>query len=1220
MTTLNQEYELLTLLGAGGMGEVYQARHLATGHLVALKVLATRRGGTEEGTILAIRREVEAIARMHHPKIVSIYDVGTVETAPEEPHWEGRPFFVMELAKGGSLDVKAIRSFADARAVLLQILDGLAHAHARGVLHRDLKPDNVLNANRPDQPPDLRLTDFGIAFALPSTGHQLASERELSRRPAGTALYMAPEQAQGAWRDWGPWTDLYALGCVAYEILYGRPPFEGKTAFAILEQHLSRAPQRLTPRFAVPLAFEDWIDALLQKDPYARVSRAASAARRLLWIDAVQIRTLPIGALQIEALKTDLYGPTLAAEPLLRTDPPQESTIARDDTIDLEAMETLTFETLSLGKEAATELLTLRFDAFKPREPKDSEVQVHTLLQTLPHAPQNTEDLASNAATKTEKRAKKNGPPGKQKTVQFPDWRKGLIPLSPERELLGLSLHGVREIPFIGHEEKRDLLWQQLQKAYTTGEPHAVILSGAGGTGISAFARWAMERVHELGMGSTLSAYHSPGADNTLAISAMVARLIGCLELDEEGLQKRIETFVARFGDPEFSDLDEARLTSFVGPTALARKQSGHRLSQVENFLTSDRLLHYLCRLGPVLMMIDEAQWGEDSLLYVRHLMDLTRGHYPLVLIITVNDEILEARKEEHQVLSALRGHPRVLELALSELRDQEMEFFFDQVLTLQPALKRDMIASSKGSPLYGSLLLSHLIDQDLLLRTPRGYALKEEIFWPRSPNELWLLRVESLLKAEELQLLTLAAIFGFEIEKRVAELSQEFLGLSMSIPQFFARLSSQGLIRYLDSRPTFSQNSMRTALLDRLDRSPKKEEFYRIASQIALSLFEDTAENRYLESAGSFLEEIGAKEEATCLYVRAIQLYQEHTRSQPMVRLFSRLKALGVLYTLQQEAPPSAQQFDLERFLAWRHTTFRDLDGLEKSVERLKEIATRGFPEAKDHALAVEAMRLVVEGSIQAATAILQEVARTTTNPWLTRRVFERLSWCLELSGHLEEAAQTSARAIELVEDIPRNQTILGWNFTRNARLLGRLGRFEEAQKDLDKALKRFERTGSVAGLADVANTAGELARIQKDFEAAEVAYLKAFRLYELGGQYYPVVEMVNLCFVRIHRDAPEEIEPKTLERLRKACIENHTELYLILVDLIAAWRALRLQNFSDFEHYWTEAHREESELVESDLLMLYEEITALLHKEGHKELARQAEEKAYRVRQALH
>src|SRR5262245_24170105 len=135
----------------------------------------------------------------------------------------GSPFLAMELANVGSLREHATPvDYPSVRHLLLQLLDALAHAHARGVLHRDVKPGNVLIFEDDLGRRAVKLADFGLAHAL----GRCPVDGELSAT-AGTPTYMAPEQHQGAWREFGPWTDLYALGCTAFRLVQGRPPFEG---------------------------------------------------------------------------------------------------------------------------------------------------------------------------------------------------------------------------------------------------------------------------------------------------------------------------------------------------------------------------------------------------------------------------------------------------------------------------------------------------------------------------------------------------------------------------------------------------------------------------------------------------------------------------------------------------------------------------------------------------------------------------------------------------------------------------------------------------------------------------------------------------------------------------------------------------------------------------------------------------------------------------------
>ena len=272
-------YRVEAEVGRGGMGRVFRAVHVHSGHAAALKVvradMATRPRYKE-----GFRREVQAIAALTHPGIVRLYDYGHLDAI-------GSPWCAMEFAPLGSLSDREPRaSWNEARAILVQILEALAHAHARGVVHRDLKPDNVLV--RGDAPLRCVLTDFGLAHP----GTRAMDQARWVSRPgdagvteamvtAGTPAYMAPEQFRGDWRDYGPWTDLYALGCLAWELICGAPPFLAWSPEALAHKHENDPRPPLTARFEVPDALEGWLHALLAPVPHERTRRAADALRGL---------------------------------------------------------------------------------------------------------------------------------------------------------------------------------------------------------------------------------------------------------------------------------------------------------------------------------------------------------------------------------------------------------------------------------------------------------------------------------------------------------------------------------------------------------------------------------------------------------------------------------------------------------------------------------------------------------------------------------------------------------------------------------------------------------------------------------------------------------------------------------------------------------------------------------------------------------------------------
>jgi serine/threonine-protein kinase len=274
-------YDILDVLGRGAMGVVYRARQRGLNRVVALKmILAGSHAGARE--LERFRTEAEAVARIQHPHIVQIHEVG------EE---DGRPFFSLEYVDGGSLARKIAGTPQPPReaAELVHLLAGaMQHAHKAGVIHRDLKPGNVL-LTRDGTP---KIADFGLAKHLEQEAGQTQSGAIL-----GTANYMAPEQAEGKSQQVGPLADVYGLGAILYELLTGRPPFRAPTMLETLEQVRSRepvAPSQLQP--TVPGDLETICLKCLQKDPrkrYADAGALAEDTRRFLRGEPIRAR--PVG-------------------------------------------------------------------------------------------------------------------------------------------------------------------------------------------------------------------------------------------------------------------------------------------------------------------------------------------------------------------------------------------------------------------------------------------------------------------------------------------------------------------------------------------------------------------------------------------------------------------------------------------------------------------------------------------------------------------------------------------------------------------------------------------------------------------------------------------------------------------------------------------------------------------------------------------------------------
>jgi tetratricopeptide (TPR) repeat protein/tRNA A-37 threonylcarbamoyl transferase component Bud32 len=257
------EYELLEEIARGGMGVVYKARHRRLNRLVALKMIGAGEQ-TRPAQYARFLIEAEAVARLHHPNIVQIYDFGESD---------GRPFVALELLEGGSLAdrLKGTTWPGRAAAELVATLASAMHAaHQAGIVHRDLKPSNVLFGG--DGTP--KIVDFGLAKRL-----EVEDGHTRSGQVMGTPSYMAPEQAQGRVRQIGPPTDIYALGATLYEMLTGRPPFKTPSTMETLHQVIYEdvvPPLKLRVRLARDL--ETICLKCLQKEPQKRYATAQELA------------------------------------------------------------------------------------------------------------------------------------------------------------------------------------------------------------------------------------------------------------------------------------------------------------------------------------------------------------------------------------------------------------------------------------------------------------------------------------------------------------------------------------------------------------------------------------------------------------------------------------------------------------------------------------------------------------------------------------------------------------------------------------------------------------------------------------------------------------------------------------------------------------------------------------------------------------------------------
>ncbi len=457
------DFVLEVVVGSGGSGTVWRARHLHTGTRAALKVMAP---AADRTALFGLKNEVQAIARLQHQNIVAILDTGSVDNdtaqasaQTAQPLTAHSPWLAVELASGGDLSRLGVPlPWPAVCDVVRTLLGALAHAHAHGVIHRDIKPGNILMCTHDDARPGLKLTDFG-----------LASWDNAHRIHGGTPQFMAPEQFDDDISEVGPWTDLYAVGCVAYYLLRGAAPFEGSTWSLLKERHQN---QRVTPLSTalVPPGVSAFFERMMHKAPQDRFRCAADAA---------------------SALSHLLGGAATATDRL-----------------------PLSLQRLLLVPH------TVSSDAATVRRSSDSDQQTQSSDATaLIAAVDRNQWRAPTSGSKTALTA---APPSTWRSIHG---RSGAAELRLHDA--GLSLWGLRPVPLVGRDDERDQLWSALRKVHTNQTAHVAIVRGASGVGKSRLAEWLCQRAAEVGSALVLKARFSANPSARDGFAGLIAHRTG---------------------------------------------------------------------------------------------------------------------------------------------------------------------------------------------------------------------------------------------------------------------------------------------------------------------------------------------------------------------------------------------------------------------------------------------------------------------------------------------------------------------------------------------------------------------------------------------------------------------------------------------------------------------------------------------------------------------
>jgi eukaryotic-like serine/threonine-protein kinase len=280
-----EKYELVGLIGRGGMGSVWEARHATLGTRFAIKFIESEYADSQEARSRFLK-EAKAAATVQSKHLIQIYDHGVTP--------DGKPYIVMELLHGEALDKRIERygrlSLQDTARIVQQVSRGLVRAHERGIVHRDLKPENIFLVRTPDDDDEVaKVLDFGIAKVQTPHGAAVTSSTKTGA-VLGTPYYMSPEQARGL-RNVDHRTDVWSLGVIAFKCVTGTLPFDGESVGDLLVKICTApipVPSHLTP--GIPPAFDAWFGRALEREPDRRFSTVAELADALAFAAGLSAR------------------------------------------------------------------------------------------------------------------------------------------------------------------------------------------------------------------------------------------------------------------------------------------------------------------------------------------------------------------------------------------------------------------------------------------------------------------------------------------------------------------------------------------------------------------------------------------------------------------------------------------------------------------------------------------------------------------------------------------------------------------------------------------------------------------------------------------------------------------------------------------------------------------------------------------------------------------
>ena len=1003
-------FELHGRVGKGGMGEVWKGIHVRENVPVAVKLLLNAKG-QNPGATQAFEHEVRQVAMLDHPNVVLVLDYGQVgaEAAAQSDGriTEGSDYLVMEYASSGSLD-SALQdlTWKETREILLSVLDALAYTHAHGVLHRDIKPGNVLVAGTSDLRPGVKLADFGIAHAM--------AEGPQQKIRAGTPAYMAPEQIRGSWRDFGPWTDLYAVGCLAFKLVTGSPPFLAPDAGRVMRAHLSSPVPALLPRVDVPDGLEGWILTLLQKAPRDRYAFAANPSA------------------------------------------------------------TFAFETR---------------DENSPSNPTLNPLpDVYSGLDAADPQP-----LPLNPATLPA------------------HWRGGAGAQPPPPRLVGAGqgLYGLRTVPLAGRLGERDRIWQRLRQAHRTQSARVVILQGPSGFGKSRLAGWVSQRAHEVGAARVLDTVHEPLPGPNRGLSRLVSQHFRCGGLPAGEMSGRVRQVLA-----EAETIDDYEVNTLVrlmaeGATAEAEPV----LQPAERSASVARLLQRTASDRPVVVVLDDVQWGVESLQLVKFVLDNRASlPVPVLFVLTVRSEALALRPDEAALLDALGRMDGVDTLPVGPLAPVDQSLLVQALLGLEPRVAELVERRTAGNPLFAIQLVGDWVRRGVLEVADAGFVLRagERAELPDDIFAVWEARISqllALLPPGAKEALAIAAALGREVDAEEWEAACGRVGVDAGDELRSALFR----LRFAEGRPE-GWSFVHAMLRESIEHMARADGAWPALNRACAAILGTRTTRGVQERVGRHLVEAGDRADAVGPLLKGALERLAGSAYRPARELLDLLDETLDGIGVSSDAPARAES-SLARVRV--HIGEGDFAAAEALAARTAEGARKARDKGvQGRSLRYRGMVAVKRGDLSVAEAMLLQAQLLATQAGLREEVARatyHYGELLRIRGDLDGAVDQFTDALGVFTELDDPHGCADCEVAL-ANACDRHGDEAAGETHRRAALALFERIGNQFGIGSCWNSLGDHLRHRGDHAGAENAYRESLVWFDRIGAQARMTPIGNL------------------------------------------------------------------------------------------------------------